>query len=61
MRDPHRATHDLKEVDEHLAAQQFVQLLFARGVLGHQALERGGFVVSVVVDVEVRPAAQPLP
>ena len=60
MRDAHRLADDLVEIDEDLAPQQVVELLLARGVLAHQPLQRGGLVGGVVVDVQVRPRAQPL-
>ena len=46
--------HDLVQVHELLAAQQVVELRLARAVQRHQALERGGLVVGVVVDVQAR-------
>ena len=45
---------DLEQVDEHLAAQQLVDLLLARRVRAHQPRERRGLVGGVVVDVHVR-------
>ena len=40
------------EVDEHAAAQQPVDLVLAGRVAAHQALDGGGLVGTVVVDVE---------
>ena len=51
---------DAVEVDEHLAAQEVVDLLLARRVLAHEARERGALVGRVVVDVHAREAPAPL-
>ncbi len=51
---------DPVEVDEHLAAQEVVDLLLARRVLAHEAGERGALVGGVVVDVHAREAAAAL-
>ena len=48
------------EVDEHLAAEEVVELVLARPVLAHQALERGRLVGRVVVDVHAGEAAAAL-
>ena len=40
------------KIDEHVAAQQPVHFLFPGGVTAHQALDGGGLVRAVVVDVE---------
>ena len=40
------------EVDEDAAAQQLVDLVLAGRVAGHHALDGGGLVGAVVVDVE---------
>ena len=61
MRDPHRATHDLIEIDERLSPEQLVDFVFARGVNRHQPLQRRRLVVRVVIDVQIRPAAEPIP
>src|SRR2546429_6162931 len=55
-REPHRLANDAEEVDEHLAAQQVVELGLARAVLAHQPLQRGALVRRVVVDVHPREA-----
>ena len=60
MRDPQRLAHDRVQVDEHVLAQQVVDLVLARRVLGHQPLQRGRFVGGVVVHVQVRIALEPL-
>ena len=49
-----------EEVDEHLAAEEVVDLLLARGVLAHEPRERGALVRRVVVDVHAREAAAAL-
>ena len=55
-----RLLDDAVEVDEHLPAQEVVDLLLARPVLAHQPRERGALVGGVVVDVHPRVAAAPL-
>src|SRR5436190_21276483 len=45
---------DLEQVNEHAAAQEVVDLVLARTVFAHQALERRGLVTRVVIDVQVR-------
>ena len=55
-----RLARDPEEVDEHLAAQEVVDLLLARPVLAHEARERGALVRRVVVDVHAREAAAAL-
>ena len=52
--------HDLQQVDEHLAAQQLVDLLLARRVRAHQPRQRRRLVGRVVVDVHVRERAPAL-
>ena len=47
------------EIDEHIAAQEVVHLVLARGVLAHQAAKRGALVGGVVVDVRAGVAAPP--
>ena len=57
-REPERLLRDPIEVDEHLAAEQLVELGLARPVLAHQALERRPLIRRVVVDVHAgEPAA----
>ena len=46
--------HDAVQVHQHLSAQDRVQLALARAVDAHQALQGGGLVGAVVVDVQVR-------
>ena len=55
-----RLAHDPVEVDEHLAAEEVVDLALARAVLAHQAAERGALVGGVVVDVHAGEAAAAL-
>ena len=55
-----RLAHDPEEVDEHLAAEEVVDLVLARAVLAHQAAERGALVGGVVVDVHAGEAAAAL-
>ena len=52
--------HDLEQVDEHLAAEELVDLLLARRVRAHQPGERRRLVGGVVVDVHVGIRATPL-
>ena len=52
--------HDLEQVDEHLAAQELVDLLLARRVRAHQPRQRRRLVGRVVVDVHVRERAPAL-
>ena len=52
--------HHLQQVDEHLAAEQLVDLLLARRVRAHQPRERRRLVGGVVVDVHVRERAPAL-
>ena len=47
-------THDRVEVDEHLVAQQVVDLVLARGVLDRQRPQLGQLVRRVVEDVHAR-------
>ena len=48
-----RLPDDAVEVDEQLLAQPVVDLALARGVLAHEAPQRGALVRRVVVDVQV--------
>src|SRR3954452_21750875 len=57
---PQPLAHDLEEVDEDAPAQEVVDLVLARAIPAHQALERGGLVARVVVDVRARVAGEPL-
>ena len=56
----HALPHDLEQVDEHLAAEQLVDLLLARRVRAHQPRQRRRLVGGVVVDVHVRERAPAL-
>ena len=50
--------HDLIEIDEEAGAEHLVDLLLARRITAHQALQRRRLVRGVVVDVqagELRP------
>ena len=47
-----RLADDAVEVDEHLAAEQVVDLVLACPVLAHEAGQRGALVGGVVVDVQ---------
>ena len=47
-----RLADDAVEVDEHLAAEEVVDLVLARPVLAHQPGQRGALVGGVVVDVQ---------
>src|SRR5204862_907949 len=51
---------DAVEIDEHLAAEEVVELGLTRAVLAHQPLERRPLVGGVVVDVHAREAAAAL-
>ncbi len=51
---------DLEQVNEDAAAEEVVDLVLARAVPAHEALERGGLVARVVVDVQARVALEPL-
>ena len=55
-----RLLRHAEEVDEHLAAEEVVDLLLARAVLAHEPRERGALVRRVVVDVHAREAAAAL-
>ena len=52
--------HHLQQVDEHLAAQQLVDLLLARRVRAHQPRQRRRLVGRVVVHVHLRELAPAL-
>ena len=51
---PQGLAHRPQQVDERRRTQQVVDLVLARPVAAHQALERGGLVRGVVVDVHRR-------
>ena len=55
-----RLPRDAVEVDEHLAAEEVVDLLLARAVLAREPRERAPLVRRVVVDVEAGEAAAAL-
>jgi hypothetical protein len=59
-REPQRLARDPEKVDEHLAAQQVVELVLPGAVLAHQPLQRGALVGRVVVDVHPRKACAAL-
>ena len=59
-REPERLADDPEEIDEHLAAQQVVELGLARAVLAHQPLQRRPLVRRVVVDVHPGVPRAPL-
>ena len=58
-RDTEAALHDLVEVDEHLAAQQVVELGLTGAVAAHHPPERRDLVLRVVVDVQVGVLREP--
>ena len=60
VRDAQSLPQERVQVDEHLAAQEDVQLVLADGVAAHQALEGPRLVPAVVIDVHYGPAASPL-
>src|SRR6266478_6593072 len=49
-----RLANDGVEIDEDLAAQETIDLFLARRVAAHEALQRGGLVRGVVIDVHAR-------
>ena len=58
-RDHQPAPDDAVEVDEHLAAQEVVELGLARAVAAHHPPQRRDLVLRVVVDVHVRVLGEP--
>src|SRR6185503_13613321 len=50
---------DRVEIDEDLAPQQIVHLRLARGVLGHEPLERARLRAAEVVDVQIGMPREP--
>src|SRR6185503_10587409 len=58
--DAERLAHDPVEVDEHLLAQEVVDLALARPVLAHEPRESRALVGGVVVDVKPRVTEAPL-
>jgi hypothetical protein len=46
--------HDAVEIDEALAAQQLVNLFFARGIPAHESLQRRRLVGREMIDVQIR-------
>ena len=55
--DRERLAHDGEQIDQHLAAQQVVDLVLARAVLLREPPQRRLLVVGVVVDVHGRDTA----
>jgi hypothetical protein len=52
--------HDGIQIDEHLSAQQRIELRFARSVDTHQAAQGDRFVRRVMIDVHAGEAGAPL-
>ncbi len=55
----HAFAHDLVQIHQLVHAQQVVDLCLARGVHGHQLLDRRRLVGRVVIDVRIGMAVQP--